>query len=146
MATECCEGLDQIDYSGYYDEECDQVMLGGAPAGVCSKCGDGECEEWETKCTCAEDCGDSVTKKTTTTTTQLSCDSGCTLNDKCLPFGIRSGGKYCSLDGQMADQKIGESECENDFECLSNSCIDDSCVKQGLIQQIIRILAGLFGL
>lgn len=56
MATECCEGLEQITYYNYYDKNCSLVPIAGAPAGVCSKCGNGICESWETKCTCPEDC------------------------------------------------------------------------------------------
>ncbi|MEA1924228.1 MAG: hypothetical protein U9M95_00005, partial [Candidatus Altiarchaeota archaeon] len=56
MATECCEGLEAITYSGYFDENCGRVPLDGAPAGVCSNCGNKICEQWETKCNCPGDC------------------------------------------------------------------------------------------
>jgi len=55
MATECCEGLKLIMYSGYFDENCKPTGLAGA-GNVCSKCGNSVCEKWETKCTCSEDC------------------------------------------------------------------------------------------
>lgn len=58
MATECCAGLTNIEYKGNYDEECNVVGLAGGPAGACTKCGNGQCEEnmSETKCNCPEDC------------------------------------------------------------------------------------------
>lgn len=56
MATECCEGLRAIVYYGNYDENCNWLPLAGAPSGVCSRCGNGVCESWETKCTCSADC------------------------------------------------------------------------------------------
>ena len=56
MATECCSGLKRITYSGNYDEDCVVKPLMGGPSAVCSNCGDGICEEWETKCNCPEDC------------------------------------------------------------------------------------------
>ena len=56
MATECCEGLDQISYAGNYDEDCQFVPLAGGPSGACTECGNGACEEQETKCNCPDDC------------------------------------------------------------------------------------------
>jgi len=57
MASICCSGLQTIPYSRYYDDNCNFVMkIVGGPSGVCSKCGNGICEKWETKCTCKEDC------------------------------------------------------------------------------------------
>ncbi|OYT54039.1 MAG: hypothetical protein B6U72_03990 [Candidatus Altiarchaeales archaeon ex4484_2] len=56
MAAECCEGLEAITYSGYFDENCGRVPLAGAPAGICSRCGNGVCDQWETKCNCPGDC------------------------------------------------------------------------------------------
>jgi len=56
MATECCEGLDQIQYSGNFDDQCNFVPLDGGPAGACTDCGNGECDEQETKCNCPDDC------------------------------------------------------------------------------------------
>ena len=56
MATECCESLTQISYAGNYDENCAFVALEGGPGGACTECGNGLCEEQETKCNCPEDC------------------------------------------------------------------------------------------
>ena len=56
MTTNCCEGLKEIDYAGNYDEDCNPSDLAGAPSGTCSKCGNGSCEEWESKCNCPLDC------------------------------------------------------------------------------------------
>lgn len=51
-ATECCRNLESIQYSR--NGNCEPMP--GSPAGVCSKCGNGTCEEWEAKCSCPEDC------------------------------------------------------------------------------------------
>lgn len=56
LPSECCEGLEAITYSGYFDENCERTMLVGAPGMVCTKCGDGECKKGETNCNCPEDC------------------------------------------------------------------------------------------
>jgi len=60
MATECCQGLESIMYSGYFDQNCNPTGLAGAGS-VCSKCGNGICESWETKCTCPQDCNTTPT-------------------------------------------------------------------------------------
>jgi len=56
MATQCCYGLKQIDWPKNYDDNCQPVTLVGAPAGVCSDCGNYRCEGLETKCNCPIDC------------------------------------------------------------------------------------------
>jgi len=56
MATECCEGLTRIQFSGDYDENCEPTLLAGGPGGTCTKCGNGICGAEETKCNCPEDC------------------------------------------------------------------------------------------
>jgi len=55
-ATECCAGLKGVNYFRNYDADCNPAPLAGGPAGVCSDCGNGVCEEWESKCNCPEDC------------------------------------------------------------------------------------------
>jgi len=54
---ECCEGLRQIPPAYIYDANCNQLEM--PPPGwlpVCSDCGNGVCEPWESKCNCPEDC------------------------------------------------------------------------------------------
>jgi len=63
---------------------------------------------------------------------------GCTLNEKCYPFGYRKSWKYCSDDELFKDQLEAEEDCENNFECKSNVCISEKCVNAGLIQKVIE--------
>jgi hypothetical protein len=64
---------------------------------------------------------------------------GCYTNGKCYPYGFRKNNKYCAdettiyfPDGKpRATQKnifvfqLGnDMNCENDFECLTNDCIN----------------------
>ena len=56
QAQECCEGLKGIEYSKHFDESCKRRPWAGGPGAVCSQCGNGSCEEWETKCNCPRDC------------------------------------------------------------------------------------------
>lgn len=71
MATECCEGLDRIAYPTLYDANCNPSAIVGAPSGVCSNCGNGICESWETKCTCPRDCNATNTNSSVSTTSTV---------------------------------------------------------------------------
>ena len=62
MATECCEGLKKIEYSGNYDDNCNWNLLEGNPSGMCANCGNEICGPGETKCNCPEDCPESKTE------------------------------------------------------------------------------------
>ena len=50
------------------------------------------------------------------------------MEDRCYPLGYRKGGNYCSDDGSFFNYLIERSSCENDFECIGNSCISGECV------------------
>ncbi len=53
--SECCPGLEKIGDPSNYDEFCnDKEYVGNY--GVCSRCGNSNCEQWESKCNCPEDC------------------------------------------------------------------------------------------
>jgi hypothetical protein len=82
--------------------------------------------------------------------------SGCLWENKCYPYGIRieSGGSklYCSLSNDFTRQKELGKDCENDFECLSNSCQNSKCVDlekeiretKNLLERIIEFLKSIF--
>ena len=73
----------------------------------------------------------------------IACD-GCFL-DKCIPYGTRKSGGYCDLTNEFLAQKDNEETCDNNYECKSNLCINDSCVSQSLIQKILDWFKQLFG-
>ncbi len=88
------------------------------------------------------------------------CYSGCRSNGNCLEFGTRmvnaktKAPVYCELDKLFKDQKqIGEV-CQNNYECLSNSCYGGECTDlagqieetNSLIRQIFNWLKYLFSL
>jgi hypothetical protein len=54
LVSECCEGLIQIFPTYVYDANCEIGMTGWTP--ICSDCGNGICESWESKCNCLQDC------------------------------------------------------------------------------------------
>jgi len=65
------------------------------------------------------------------------CD-GCLDGDKCISYGIRKVGRYCDLSGEFIHQKEKSQNCENNFECSSNICIDETCVSGGLWKMFLR--------
>lgn len=69
---------------------------------------------------------------------------GCKLNNKCYPLGYIKTGQYCSDNYEFVEQLTGEENCENNFECKSNLCIDEQCIEPGLFQKIINWLKRLF--
>jgi len=78
-------------------------------------------------------------------TSLVGCDSGCLLDSECFPIGTRANGEYCSINGDLAAQKQGRSQCANNFECKSNSCLDGQCVEEGFLLKIFSWLRKLFG-
>jgi hypothetical protein len=55
LVSKCCEGLDEIYPPHIFDANCNKLALVGWLF-LCSDCGNGICESWESKCNCPEDC------------------------------------------------------------------------------------------
>tara|TARA_Y100000310_G_scaffold312507_1_gene359873 strand:+ start:2687 stop:4300 length:1614 start_codon:yes stop_codon:yes gene_type:complete len=70
---------------------------------------------------------------------------GCELDNKCYPMMYRKKSNYCSEDLEWAEQKQAEENCDNNFECDSNVCIDSECVSAGLLKRILNWFRKLFG-
>ena len=97
-------------------------------------------------------CGQSPAQNQTPTNNQtntggtgnLTCD-GCR-TDTCYPFGYRQGTNYCSAGtSSFVPQLSSGATCNNNFECGSNLCLNNQCVSQSLLQQIIDWLLGILG-
>jgi hypothetical protein len=86
------------------------------------------------------------------------CTNGCSYNSSCIPFGYRLSNEnnesvYCDLSKELISQKVENSSCQNDFECLSGQCSDGKCINlqktleetNGSLQKIINFLKQLFG-
>lgn len=69
---------------------------------------------------------------------------GCKTENQCFPLGYRKSGSYCSENNKFEAQKSKEVNCENNFECESNVCINNKCISQNLIQRIIEWFTKLF--
>ena len=70
---------------------------------------------------------------------------GCSTENKCLPFGARSGSTYCALDGKMKAQQATADKCENNWQCTSNVCASEQCIDAGLMKKIIAWFRNFFG-
>ena len=70
-------------------------------------------------------------------TRPFTCNSGCTLNNKCYPYGYRKSSQYCKEDSQFTKQTENNIACENNFECKSNVCVDNKCINQGLFEKFL---------
>jgi hypothetical protein len=85
------------------------------------------------------------------------CDNGCSSNGKCIPFGTRieqdGKGMFCDIMSQKFLQQKAENEaCQNNYECITNSCSSGICIdiakklaeQQNLLQKILDWLSKLF--
>ena len=75
---------------------------------------------------------------------EIACD-GCLDNNTCLPIGIRTSTKYCDIDKELKAQLPGDSQCNNNFECQTNFCLESKCTEQGFFINILDWFRRLFG-
>ncbi|MBN2112092.1 hypothetical protein JW707_03250, partial [Candidatus Woesearchaeota archaeon] len=56
---------------------------------------------------------------------------GCPVDSTCVAFGIRiledGTPSYCDIDGRLKSQKEDGESCQNNYECLSNTCGNGEC-------------------
>jgi len=57
LVSKCCEGLDELYPAHIFDANCNKLQWIGWLF-LCSDCGNGICESWESKCNCPEDCAE----------------------------------------------------------------------------------------
>lgn len=89
---------------------------------------------------------------------------GCKKNGACMQFGIRLVENkvpvYCDIDSALKSQKENGNECQNSYECLSNSCNDGTCQsisekiegirqdlqeQKGILEKIFEFFKKIFG-
>ncbi len=75
---------------------------------------------------------------------RIPCD-GCMSDEKCIPYGVRIKGRFCDLDNEIKEQKSKEESCSNNYECVSNVCVNSKCIEASFIQKIINWFKWLFG-
>ena len=68
---------------------------------------------------------------------------GCLVDKTCLEEGERLFDEYCK-DSSLLQQKESAENCNNNYECLTNKCKNNTCSKQTLLEMIINWLKSLF--
>ena len=90
--------------------------------------------------------------------------SGCEYDNQCFSVGLRiadiEGSSYCDKDGNIKLKKADDEQCQNDFECVSNSCGNGICQnfneriegieeelreQRSILQRILDFFSRLFG-
>ncbi len=78
------------------------------------------------------------------------CIDGCSYSGKCLPIGtkVKEGEHfaYCNWEGSMKPQLEEGANCQNNYECQSNSCSNSKCLdlekkleqQQNLMDRILK--------
>src|SRR3989338_6395927 len=120
--------------------------VGTTPAPTCY---DGVWNDGETGLDCGGPCK--------SCTREISCDNGCLKNEKCLPFGTRlvdeGNGLYCDTDSSFRNQKQENEACQNNYECVTNTCSSGVCTdinkqlaeQKSLLKKIVDWLGKFFG-
>ncbi|MEM4756267.1 MAG: hypothetical protein QW594_03985 [Candidatus Woesearchaeota archaeon] len=83
--------------------------------------------------------------------TKEQCTDGCPFEGRCISYGIRiinGQASYCDLSGNFAEQKADGQKCQNNYECISNSCVSGICKNvledieenTGLLRKILKWL------
>jgi hypothetical protein len=79
------------------------------------------------------------------------------MDDSCIAIGTRieanGAPSFCGLETTLEVQKKDGSACQNNFECLSNTCNTGLCVNlqaeiketRNVVQQLLDWLGTLFG-
>ena len=70
------------------------------------------------------------------------CTMGCYLDEKCYNIGVRKSGDYCGEDLDFEKQKEPDASCGDNFECLSNICIDGACIQASLWKRFLALIRG----
>jgi len=73
------------------------------------------------------------------------CEGCLNENNICIPFGTRTDANYCDIDYAFKEQKFEDIICNNNYECSTNICVDNTCISSSFIQKIIGWFKRLFG-
>ncbi len=123
---------------------------------VATKCEDGICKNG--KCITIETVTttSSTTILTLTTISTISTSTsstacyGCILDERCIPYGTRINSTYCSSTGIIKPQLKDGSLCKNNYQCISNLCSNNRCIKRthetkkDILQEILEFLINIF--
>ena len=63
---------------------------------------------------------------------------------ECPQIGLRREGQYCDFDYEWTNH-IEEGDCNNNFECTSNACLDGGCLPPGFWKKVFAWLDSIMG-
>ena len=63
----------------------------------------------------------------------------------CIPITVRTGSQFCDIDKEFKPQLGKEEQCNNNYECSSNVCVNNQCISKGFLEKIIAWFSRLFG-
>lgn len=73
------------------------------------------------------------------------CEGCLNENNGCMPIGTRTEKQYCDADYSFKNQNLEDNNCNNNYECSSNICVNNKCISPSLLQKIIDWFKKLFG-
>lgn len=63
---------------------------------------------------------------------------------ECSLVGLRNGTQYCNKDGEYLEQLGNSDQCANDYECSSNKCKENICLKKSIFGRFVGWVKGIF--
>lgn len=142
----CPEGCDHGS-----DDDCDDDSVPDdtipespeVPVPECVDCHEDLCAE-DIDCDDDNKCTSDVCGGIPKTCQNIKTMSGCSTEKECVPIGTRSNIKYCGADEKIYNLLgIGEI-CNNDYECQTNMCIENVCIKKNIIKRFFSWMASWF--
>jgi hypothetical protein len=76
--------------------------------------------------------------------TKEECLFGCFYNERCYNVGSRVNGDYCSERLSFVSQVMDGKDCLDNYECISNICLENECISLNLFQKFVAWLKGSF--
>ena len=73
------------------------------------------------------------------------CDGCLDENNVCIPISTRTETQYCDIDYSFKNQKSEDMNCNNNYECSTNICVNNKCISPSFIQKIMDWFSKLFG-
>ena len=90
---------------------------------------------------CTEDSCSGIPKKCSNNVIM----NGCNSQGTCIPVGTRVEGYYCDINNELKAQNALDVNCNNNYECASNVCVNNQCIKPSILRKILDWFSRLFG-
>jgi len=114
-------------------------------------CEDGACKkDMKDLCTDNSDCDDqnactsNICSGTPKKCSYVEISKGCSYDGSCIPVGTRTDSNYCDIGNSLKEQKRADEMCNNNYECKTNFCIDNTCTEPGIMTKLINWFKNIF--